>query len=129
VKHHLHLLLAAASSLAFASAARAQDVAAAPADEAVEVTEENPDAAAEIEFLKAQVEALQARVEQLAARTAKAEPTWKGAPQWAGDGFTWKVRGRLMYDSAFINSPFATKPNKNLGFNSRIRRLRLGVEG
>jgi phosphate-selective porin OprO and OprP len=128
VKHHLHLLLLAASSLALASAAQAQEAAPA-ADEAVEVVEEKPDASAEIEFLKAQVEALQAQVEQLAARQTKAEPTWKGAPQWAADGFTFKVRGRFMYDTAFIDSPFAAKPNKNLGFNSRIRRVRLGVEG
>ncbi len=127
MKHHLHLLLLAASSLAFASAAQAQDAPA--ADTAVEVAEEKPDAAAEMEFLKAQVEALQAQVEALSARTAKAEPSWKGAPQWAGDGFTFKVRGRFMYDTAFIDSPFAVKPNKNLGFNSRVRRVRLGAEG
>lgn len=127
MKHHLHLLLIAASSLAFASAAQAQTPAA--DDTAVEVAEEKPDAAAEMEFLKAQVEALQAQVEALSARTAKAEPSWKGAPQWASDGFTFKLRGRFMYDTAFIDSPFATVPNKNLGFNSRIRRLRLGVEG
>lgn len=135
MRHHLHLLLLAASSLAFASAAQAQEAAPAveaeaPAsEEAVEIAEEKPDAAAEIEFLKAQVEALQAQVDQLAARTAKAEPSWKGAPQWADSGFTFKLRGRFMYDTAFIDSPFANKPNRNLGFNSRIRRIRIGVEG
>ncbi|RYD89274.1 MAG: hypothetical protein EOP61_31970, partial [Sphingomonadales bacterium] len=128
MKHHLHLLLIAASSLALASAAQAQEAAPA-ADEAVEIAEEKPDAAAEIEFLKAQVEALQAQVEGLAANQAKNAPSWKGAPQWSADGFTFKVRGRFMYDTAFIDSPFAVKPNRNLGFNSRIRRLRLGVEG
>ena len=127
MKHHLHLLLIAASALAFASAAQAQTPAA--DDTAVEVAEEKPDAAAEMEFLKAQVGALQAQVEALSARTAKAEPTWKGAPQWANDGFSFKLRGRFMYDTAFIDSPFATVPNKNLGFNSRVRRLRLGAEG
>lgn len=128
MKHHLHLLLIAASSLAFASAAQAQE-AAPTADEAVEVAEEKPDAAAEMEFLKAQVEALQAQVEALSTRQAKAEPSWKGAPQWASDGFSFKLRGRMMYDTAYIDSPFSAVPNKNLGFNSRIRRLRLGVEG
>ena len=128
MKHHLHLLLIATSSLAFASAAQAQDTPA--ADTSVETAEEKPDAAAELEFLKAQVDALQAQVEALNARTTKVEPTWKGAPQWAGeDGFTFKLRGRFMYDTAFIDSPFSAVPNKNLGFNSRIRRLRLGAEG
>ena len=126
MKHHLHLLIAA-SALAFASAAQAQTPAA--DDTAVEVAEEKPDAAAEMEFLKAQVEALSAQVEALSARTAKAEPSWKGAPQWANDGFSFKLRGRFMYDTAFIDSPFGVKPNKNLGFNSRVRRLRLGAEG
>ena len=128
MKHHLHLLLIAASTLAFASAAQAQEVPAAE-DTAVEIAEEKPDAAAEMEFLKAQVEALQAQVEELATRAAKTEPSWKGAPQWASDGFSFKIRGRMMYDTSFIDSPFATVPNRNLGFNSRIRRLRLGVEG
>ena len=128
MKNHLHLLLLAASTLAFASAAQAQETPTAE-DTAVEVAEEKPDAVAEMEFLKAQVEALQAQVEALSARTAKAEPSWKGAPQWSGDGFTFKLRGRFMYDTAFIDSPFATAPSKNLGFNSRIRRLRLGAEG
>jgi phosphate-selective porin OprO/OprP len=128
VKHHLHLLLIAASTLAFASAAQAQETPAAE-DTAVEVVEEKADAAAEMEFLKAQVEALQAQVEALAARAAKTEPSWKGAPQWASDGFSFKIRGRAMFDTAFIDSPFSTVPNKNLGFNSRVRRLRLGVEG
>jgi len=127
VKHHVHLLLVAASSLAFASAAQAQETPA--ADTAVETAEEKPDAAAEMEFLKAQIEALQAQVGELSARTAKAEPSWKGAPQWADGGFSFKLRGRFMYDTAYIDSPFSAVPNKNLGFNSRIRRLRLGVEG
>jgi len=125
------LLLATASLFAFGTGAQAQDTPTDAAEAPVETVETTSDADAQIEFLKAQVDALQAQVEQLAGRVTKAEPSWKGAPQWqdSDSGWTFKLRGRFMYDTAYISSPFATPPNKNLGFNSRIRRLRLGVEG
>lgn len=130
-------LLAAASLFAFATAAAAQDTA--PA-EAVETAETTTDSAAEMEFLKAQVEALQAQIQQLSTRVGKAEPSWKGAPQWQDKdaGWSFKLRGRLMYDVAWIDNPglpaaettsSTVGTNKDLGFNSRIRRARLGVEG
>jgi phosphate-selective porin OprO/OprP len=130
VKNHSKLLLLASASLiAAGSAAQAQEAPA--ADAPVETVETTSNADAELEFLKAQVEALQAQVEQLSTKVTKTEPSWKGAPQFgdADAGWTFKLRGRFMYDTAYIDSPFATAPNKNLGFNSRIRRLRLGVEG
>ncbi len=116
-----------ASMLALAAPSYAQEA----VDTPVETAETTTAEAAELEFLKAQVEALQAQVEQLSGRVTKAEPSWKGAPNWLDKdtGWSFKLRGRFMYDTAFIDSPFATVPNKNLGFNSRIRRLRLGVEG
>jgi len=143
VKNHLHLLLIAASSLALASAAQAQE-AAPEADQAVEIVEEKPDASAELEFLKAQVEALQAQIEQLAARTAKAEPSWKGAPQWADTaGWTFKPKGVLQFDAGYVSLPRriagtvavgGTSPGSgvntnNLGWGERARRLIFGVEG
>lgn len=144
------LLLATASLFAFGSAAQAQGVPA-PADTAEapgETVETTTDQAAEMEFLKAQVEALQAQVEQLSGRVTKAEPSWKGAPQWLDkdSGWSFKVRGRFQWDTAYLTEPdqltaansapsttnggaFSTVNPRNLGFNSRIRRLRLGVEG
>lgn len=125
-----YMLLAAASFLALGGVAQAQDVE--PAGEVAETTEAS---AAEIEFLKAQVEALQAQVQQLAGRVTKAEPSWKGAPQWADKdaGWAFKIRGRFMYDAAYVSNPGATptaiSATKDLGFNSRVRRARLGVEG
>lgn len=102
-----------------------------------------------IEALQAQIRLMQQQLDELkAAQTAQAKvqaeqakqveaaakakpPVWKGAPEFAGDGgFKFKVRGRFQYDVANVENP-----NENmlavstLGFNSRVRRLRLGVEG
>ena len=126
------ILMAAASFLAFATAAQAQEGVAPQetAGEPVEQAETTSDAAAEMEFLKAQVQALSTQVEQLNSRLTKSEPTWKGAPQWVDKdaGWSFKLRGRFMYDSAYIGAPKGY-PNRNLGFDSRVRRMRIGVEG
>lgn len=143
MKNHLHLLLIAASSLAFASAAQAQETPAAD-DSAVEVAEEKPDAAAEMEFLKAQVDALQAQIEALSARTAKAEPSWKGAPQWVDTaGWSFKPKGVIQFDAGYVSLPKKIPGavavsgtsagsgvnTNNLGWNTRARRLIVGAEG
>ena len=63
----------------------------------------------------------------------KAEPSWKGAPQWADKdaGWSFKVRGRVMYDLGYVANPGISPAQSTgqLGFNSRVRRARLGVEG
>ncbi len=125
-------LLSAAGIIALASPALAQDMSAEAPAEQVETLS---DSAAEMEFLKAQVEALQEQLGQLTGRLAKAEPGWKGAPQWQDKdaGWTFKPRGRLMYDIGYVSNPGPTptaiSSSKELGFNSRVRRARLGVEG
>jgi len=139
----MHLLLIAASSLAFATAAQAQD-APAPADEPVEVAEEKPDAVAEMEFLKAQVEALQAQVSELSKATKAASPTWKGAPQWVDTaGWSFKPKGVIQFDAGYVSLPrkiAGTVPvagtsagsgvnTNNLGWGNRARRLIFGAEG
>lgn len=143
--NHLKLtLLGAASFFAFASVAHAQD-AAAPADAPVETAETTTDSAAELEFLKAQVEALQAQVEQLSGRVGKAEPSWKGAPNWLDKeaGWSFKPKGVLQFDAGYVSLPrklAGTYPvggtsagsgvnTNNLGWGERARRLILGVEG
>ncbi|MVZ97721.1 hypothetical protein EUU23_08380 [Sphingorhabdus sp. IMCC26285] len=90
----------------------------------------------EIDALRAEVAALK---EQLAAIAAKvdaaekkpvAEVKWKGSPETAGDGgWTFKPRGRLHYDAGYVSVPGEFAVNRNLGFNSRVRRVRLGAEG
>jgi phosphate-selective porin OprO/OprP len=93
---------------------------------------------ADLGLLQAQIDALQGQIEQLKKGVAKAAPVWKGAPEWADKeaGWKFKIRGRFMYDVGYVSDPFPTEaaslaalPGKDLGFNSRVRRARLGVEG
>lgn len=81
--------------------------------------------------LEAQIEGLQAQLTELKALVTKAQPSWKGAPQFADadDGWSFKVRGRLMIDTAYTSIPDNYVANRNLGFNTRVRRFRIGVEG
>ncbi len=62
---------------------------------------------------------------------------WEGAPRIstpvdpgnpAGGTWSFKPRGRLLYDVGTISSPGAFV-SPNLGFRSRMRRLQLGFEG
>jgi phosphate-selective porin OprO and OprP len=94
--------------------------------------------AEDVAALRAQIEALQAKVTELeAAQTATAKKvesdsgpkiSWKGAPVIEGDGWSFKPRGRLMYDVGYVSSPGDYR-NPGLGFGNEIRRARLGVEG
>jgi phosphate-selective porin OprO and OprP len=99
-----------------------------PADQ---VAASGSDANAKAALLEAQMDALQSQINELKAQLAKATPSWKGAPQWtdADEGFTFKVRGRLMVDAAYAGKPDNYVANRNLGFNTRVRRFRIGVEG
>jgi phosphate-selective porin OprO/OprP len=100
--------------------------AAPPADAAISPDE----AAAQIEFLQAQVEAMQAQLDQLKKATKANTPNWKAAPEFSGEGgLKFKVRGRLMYDVGYVTNPDDRVAVTTLGFNSRTRRIRLGVEG
>ena len=81
--------------------------------------------------LEAQIEGLQAQLTELKVLVSKATPSWKGAPQFADtdEGWSFKVRGRLMIDTAYTSIPDNYVANRNLGFNTRVRRFRIGVEG
>ncbi|MBB4642526.1 OprO/OprP family phosphate-selective porin [Rhizorhapis suberifaciens] len=88
------------------------------------------DADAKMALLQAQLEALQTQLDEVKKAQATAAPVWKGAPQYADpdSGFSWKVRGRFMMDTAWMSTPDNLNP-RNFGFNTRVRRVRLGVEG
>ena len=96
------------------------------------------DQAARIQALEAQIQQLQQAVSDLKAEQAKQAAvesdgpsvTWKGAPQFLDKeaGWSFKPRGRLMYDFATVSSPDGIS-NPGLGFSNEIRRARLGVEG
>jgi phosphate-selective porin OprO and OprP len=104
---------------------------------------------AEVAALKEQLAALAAKVESVAAAPAPApvpapapatatapekkggpEIAFKGAAEIKGDsGWSFKPRGRLHYDVGYVSIPGALNNTRNLGFNTRFRRARLGAEG
>lgn len=102
----------------------------AAADAAIEGATPVDDAQARIELLQAQVEALQESIDTLKKQVSAVTPSWKGAPQLEDKkaGWSFKPRGRLMYDFATVSSP-GDFENGGLGFSNEIRRARLGVEG
>ena len=68
---------------------------------------------------------------EVATKAADAAPkvAWKGAPEFTGkEGWSFKPRGRFHFDNGTISTPGALS-TRNLGFNSRVRRIRLGAEG
>lgn len=53
---------------------------------------------------------------------------WKGAPVLSHpDGWSFKPRGRLNFDAAYLSAPEST--GQDNGFSSEARRIRLGVDG
>jgi phosphate-selective porin OprO/OprP len=103
----------------------------ATADAAIAEASPVDDLNAKIELLQAQVEALQAALEGVRTAQTKATPSWKGAPLLEDKeaGWSFKPRGRIQYDVGFVANPQDDIITRNLGFNTRVRRLRLGAEG
>jgi phosphate-selective porin OprO/OprP len=89
------------------------------------------DAEAQIQLLQEQVQALQESLTQMQAAMVKTTPSWKGAPLYEDKeaGWSFKIRGRLQYDVGYVNNPNDAIVTRNLGFNARARRIRLGAEG
>ena len=88
-------------------------------------------AEAEAKADAAQASATEA-VESAAVATAAASKgpaiKFKGAPEIEGEnGWSFKPRGRLMYDAGFTSVPEST--GRSDGFGSEARRARLGVSG
>ena len=105
------------------------------ADAAIAEAAPVDDAQAKIELLEAQVEALQEALEGIKTQMTAVTPSWKGAPLYEDkeNGWSFKPRGRIQYDAGWVGNP-DDDPNgglltRNLGFNSRARRIRLGAEG
>ena len=134
------LATTALTAFAFTSLA-AQD---APVAVAEEVALSPEEAAAQLEFLKAQVQAMQEQLEILKKATADNAPTFAAAPRFGNTiqdyrtpadsskrlpGFQFKVRGRLHLDAGYVENPDDRVVTKNLGFQYRVRRARLGVQG
>ena len=136
-RNHITRALLVGSAMFISTAAWAQqpeeqpDASDATADAAIAETQALDDAQAKIELLTAQVEALQESIAQIQAAQAKAAPSWKGAPQLEDKeaGWSFKPRGRLQYDVGYVSNPDDALVTRNLGFNTRFRRIRLGAEG
>lgn len=109
-------------TVAFAPAALAQEAGSAAREPAA--------TAAQVDALQKQVELLQAQLDALKKQMPKTAPSWKGAPQFADqEGWSFKPRGRFLYDTGYVAAPGEYEGTRNLGFNSRVRRVRLGAEG
>ena len=111
------------------------DTSDAAADAAIAAAQPVDAAATQIELLQAQVEALQASLAAIQAQMVKTTPSWKGAPLYEDkdEGWSFKPRGRIQWDAGWVGNP-DNDPNgglltRNLGFNTRARRIRLGAEG
>jgi phosphate-selective porin OprO/OprP len=97
------------------------------------------DAQAKIELLQQQVEALQASIEQIKTSMVKTTPSWKGGPQLDDKeaGFSFKPKGFAQFDAGYVGFPRGDELRgtvggldfRNLGWNTRARRLVIGAEG
>ena len=101
------------------------------ADAAIAEAQPVDELQSKIELLQAQVEALQDALEGVKAAQVKTTPSWKGAPLFEDKeaGWSFKARGRLQFDVGFVGNPDNDIVTRNLGFNARARRIRLGAEG
>lgn len=105
----------------------------------------------ELAQLRAQMQAMASRIDSLesqladasaqatAASSAAAEAkqasqsvpkaSWKGAPQFEGDGgWTFKPRGRIQIDAGSVDAPSGLG-DKSMGFGTELRRAYLGFDG
>lgn len=111
------------------------------------------DRAAEIAALRAQLRAMEARLADLEAPAPIAQPAsppvststpapapapraaaanteirFSGAPRFSQGEWSFKPRGRIQLDAGYVSAPDGV-PEAGLGFATRLRRGRLGVEG
>ncbi len=84
---------------------------------------------------QASTSAIAATEAKLAATEEKLEQqkpvkiAFKGAPEIKGeDGWSFKPRGRMLYDAGTVNAPDSIN-DAGLGFANEARRIRLGVSG
>ena len=140
IRTSVYAVLLAGSAIAFSTVAVAQeapvqeasepDGSDAAADAAITAAEPVDALQAKIELLQAQVEALQESLEGVKAAQVKTTPSWKGSPLFEDKeaGWSFKPRGRLMYDAGWVSEPDGIA-NPGLGFGNEVRRARIGVEG
>ncbi|MGB5485147.1 porin [Parasphingorhabdus sp.] len=78
------------------------------------------------------IAATDAKIAATEEKLAQQDPVkvgWKGAPEMKGaDGWSFKPRGRLLYDFGTVNAPDSIV-DAGLGFGNEARRIRLGASG
>ncbi|NVE93681.1 hypothetical protein HUO12_02095 [Altererythrobacter sp. JGD-16] len=150
MKTHTLLLAATALSTLAAVPAHAKDHEATSADQIAELREQMAALMARVDQLEGELEQAEAQAE--AANTAAAEANaaavaasetaiaaqkkadeapkiaFKGTPEIStSGGWKFKPRGRLQYDTGFVNAPSSTGVDD--GWGTDIRRARLGMAG
>ena len=96
---------------------------------APEATASAEDQASEIEFLKAQLESMQTQIADLQKAAKDGTPTFKAAPEFKGQGFSFKPKGFVQFDAGYVGNPDDRVTGTGLGWGSRFRRLVFGAEG
>jgi phosphate-selective porin OprO and OprP len=108
------------------------------AQDTTTASEAQAEAEAKAAMLEAQLEAMQAQLDDLKDRMKKKDDglAWKGAPQFVDKdkGWEFKVRGRIMWDTAYLSAPGAltetiVNNGGQYGLRTSFRRARIGVEG
>ncbi|MGB5724596.1 MAG: porin [Parasphingorhabdus sp.] len=78
------------------------------------------------------IAASEAKIAATEEKLAQQDPVkvgWKGAPEMKGaNGWSFKPRGRLLYDFGTVNAPDSIV-DAGLGFGNEARRIRLGASG
>lgn len=81
------------------------------------------------EFMTAQLEAQQAQIDSVKAKTDANAPTWKGGPEFRGNGFSFRPGGEVQYDFGYVANPNNALATPNLGWNGLARRIIVSAQG
>lgn len=111
----------------------------------------NPSVQQDLAQLRTQIQAMASRIDSLEGQLAEAKAqasaasivateakqatesapkvSWKGAPQFEGEGgWSFKPRGRIQIDAGGVNAPSGLG-DKSMGFGTEVRRAYLGFDG
>ncbi|NQE63679.1 OprO/OprP family phosphate-selective porin [Caulobacter sp. RHG1] len=129
VRPSLPTLFSAAALGLSSSPAMAQALS---ADEAAALRAEIATLKAQLQRMEQKLDAASAAPQPVAPVAPPAEPAteiaWKGSPQFASEGRTFKAKGRIQADAGYVSHPRGAS-DRGLGYAAEMRRIRLGGEG
>ena len=76
-----------------------------------------------------QLQAQQAQIDSVSAKVDQNAPTWRGGPQFNGNGWSFKPGGEIQYDFGYVSNPGNAIATSNLGYNGFVRRLMVSAQG